>query len=1011
MSHGAAEFDTGSAPPRRFPIGLCYGAFAVSGFAGLVYESIWSRYLQTFLGAEAYAQALVLGLFLGGMAGGAWLAARHSRRLRRPLLAYGIVELALAAFALGFHGVFESAVDWTFASVAPALPAPWAVAAWKWTLASALILPQCVLLGATFPLLAGGVIRHGAGGSGRALGWLYFANGAGGAVGVLANGFLLVPLLGLPNCVVVAGTLNAVAGAMAWGGGRLLGADAPRPATLAGRPFRWRGFCLVVAAATGAASLVYELAWIRLLNLVLGSSTHTFELMLSAFVGGLAIGGFWIRGRADRLADPLRALAYVQLAMGALALLTLLFYKRLFVAMQWLLDALAHSAPGYALFLAGSHALALAVMLPATVCAGMTLPLLTKYQLAAGGGERVIGRTYAANTAGAIVAILATMHWLLPQLGIKGAMLVGAGVDLALGVALLWRAPVALRLGAGAFAAGLVGAAWAAPAFDARILNSGVFAGGAPTPAAADERDILFYRHGKTATVGVTRTPLDDGATLLGFSTNGKGNGALLLDAPAPRASPDEPSFGLLGLLPLLVKPDAERAACIGLGTGLSAHYLLGSPRLTALDVIEMEPATIDAARLFAARTGRVFEDPRVAFHRADARTFFRGPQGAEKRYDVVLSQPSNVWMPGVANLFTEQFYANLGEALADDGLLVQWMQLYAADEPMVFSVLAALGRHFADYRLYLATSGDLLIVAAKRGPVPSALSHAVAWPALADAWPRVGVRGLRDLALRWVGDRAQVEPAIALAGVAANSDFRPLLENRALRAFYRRERYAAFGYWADAFGYPLLAHLADRDLPTGDAPVTELSLLPRSLVAAEAQRLLMALESAGAPAVAASTQEAELPRFGALLPFDEWLALLDAAPCEGFALAGWDRFLPWFVRTAGANLSAVEFAAVWKGLNALECAAQLRARDEALHDFVGAALTRDYALAAKLGQTLLAERNPARRPFVAVATAAAHRRLGDDDALREIIERIEPPTPPGLREALTLIAAHTVRP
>lgn len=97
--------------------------------------------------------------------------------------------------------------------------------------------------------------------------------------------------------------------------------------------------------------------------------------------------------------------------------------------------------------------------------------------------------------------------------------------------------------------------------------------------------------------------------------------------------------------------------------------------------------------------------------------------------------------------------------------------------------------------------------------------------------------------------------------------------------------------------------------------------------------------------------------------------------------------------------------------MNALECAAQLRARDEALHDFVGAALTRDYALAAKLGQTLLAERNPARRPFVAVATAAAHRRLGDDDALREIIERIEPPTPPGLREALTLIAAHTVRP
>ncbi len=46
--------------------------FALSGFAGLIYKSIWSQYLKLFLGHAAYAQALVLAIFMGGMALGGW---------------------------------------------------------------------------------------------------------------------------------------------------------------------------------------------------------------------------------------------------------------------------------------------------------------------------------------------------------------------------------------------------------------------------------------------------------------------------------------------------------------------------------------------------------------------------------------------------------------------------------------------------------------------------------------------------------------------------------------------------------------------------------------------------------------------------------------------------------------------------------------------------------------------------------------------------------------------------
>ena len=1039
-------------PPRRAPVALCYLAFAVSGFAGLVYESVWSRYLQTFLGSEAYAQALVLALFMSGMAAGAWLAARYSSRLTRPLLGYVAVEILLGALAIAFHWVFKATTEWTFSSVVPALPADWLVDAWKWGLASLLILPQCILLGATFPLLAAGVIRGRRATSGRALGWLYFTNSAGGAIGVLVNGFFFVPRMGLIGAVLTAAILNGIAAALVWAAGRRMVRQRPSPeatapaAAVPAGTFSAQGFCLAVAAVTGAASLVYELVWIRMLNLVLGPSSHSFELMLSAFIGGLALGGLWIRHRADRLASPLLALGVIQLAMGALALATLILYRETFDVMHWLLQGLARTESGYDLFIVGSHALALAVMLPATVCAGMTLPLLTRYQLGRGGGERVIGRTYAANTLGAVVGVFATMHLLLPLLGIKGAMLAGAGLDLTLGVWLLSRAtaPLRTRLAGGAFAGGAVVLALLAPSVDLHVLNSGVFSGQDPSRTYKD-REILFYRHGKTATVGVIRTRMDDEVHHIGFTTNGKANGSLLFGAPPERVSPDEPSFGLLGLLPLAVRPGIQRAACIGVGTGLTADNLLGSPHLRSLDIVELEPATIEAARYFAERTGRIFTDPRVRFHTADAKTYFRS--GGRPAYDLVLSQPSNLWMPGVAGLFTHEFYANLRAALADDGLLVQWLQLYAADEAMVYSVLRALGRNFADYRLYLATGGDLLVLAVKEGRVPVVDADAFAWPQLKDAWTRVGVRHPGDLRLRWAGDRAQVEPAVLLSGTRTNTDYRPILEPRSLRAFFQRRQFRTFDHWTDAFGYPLLANLAGRPVSPAAAAagadageaVTESRTFPRSVVAAKAARLAALLtappEAAASQAPVPAPQAAARPgqsslagmpmqgaanadpstrepaSFDTLLPLGQWNRLLDQSPCPDAVVdIYWERFLPWLIRGTGPNLGREELRALWTSLNARGCAADIRERDPSLHRFVQAALFGDYRIAGALGTTLLADGNPAHRPFVTVATASALLHTGAYDEVLALLGRMQSPVPARLRDAMTLLAAHAAQ-
>ena len=151
---------------------------------------------------------------------------------------------------------------------------------------------------------------------------------------------------------------------------------------------------LWLAALTGAASLIYEISWIRLLNLVLGSTTHSFKLMLSAFITGLALGGLWIRRRIDRLANPIALLAGIQVAMGILALATLPLYSQTFRWMVWLTENLPRSDLGYAWFSLASHGIAMAIMLPATFCAGTTLPLITHVLLRRGFGERSIGAVY-----------------------------------------------------------------------------------------------------------------------------------------------------------------------------------------------------------------------------------------------------------------------------------------------------------------------------------------------------------------------------------------------------------------------------------------------------------------------------------------------------------------------------------------------------------------------------------------------------------------------------------------
>jgi predicted membrane-bound spermidine synthase len=419
--------------------------------AGLVYEVLWTRYLGLYVGHGVYAQVLVLGVYLGGMAVGSFVVADVSSRIARPLLWYAAAEALLALFGFVFHPLYVAVTDLSYALIFPAVGSAGLVGSLRWGIAGLLILPQAMILGATFPLMAASLVRADAGRPGRSIARVYLLNTLGGAAGVLLAGFWLIGAFGLPGTGVAAGLINVLAAALAVTADRRL---SPTPATtgettvpaVAEHESRAMGggglvpSLLVVSFCTALASFAYEIGWIRMLSLVLGSATHSFELMLSAFILGLAGGSWWVSERVDPARDPIRFLGIVQVAMGAAALASVpLFYWISFDAMAWLMGTLPGRPAGYLLFGGARYALCLLVMLPATVLAGMTVPLLTGTLLRRGQNESAIGRVYGLNTLGSVAGAGLAGLIVLPWLGLKGLILAGAALDGLLGLWLLER--------------------------------------------------------------------------------------------------------------------------------------------------------------------------------------------------------------------------------------------------------------------------------------------------------------------------------------------------------------------------------------------------------------------------------------------------------------------------------------------------------------------------------------------------------------------------------------------
>jgi spermidine synthase len=655
--------------PRRPEWAL---VLVASGAAGLAYEVVWLRRLSLLLGGSAVSGAVTVGAFMAGLALGSALSQHLGRSgPRGAARAYAALEAAAAMWALAFPWLF--ALVELAAHQAPAL---------RWLGAAVLLLPPATALGATWPVLA-----RTAGTRGAAL--LYAANTSGAVLGVLATTFVALPAVGVRATEVSAAVLGlAVAAVGLWLGspptGDVLAPDeAPRlpPRTV-----------LAASFASGLAALGLEVVWLRLAAVALGATVQAIGWVLATFLATVALGA--AAGRRWP-ADPRTGLVGGLAAMGALSLVGAALWGQL-----PLIVAAVYQWAGPEAMLPSSALVAAVAMGGAPVASGVAFSCAVR--CLGTDLERSAGSLYASNTAGSIVGSFVGGLWAVPVLEVRGAVWLFAGVAAlaAAGVARRpWPALPALLL------------ALAVPRWDARLYAVGVhlrisdFAD--PSVSAirrfADEGwELLLYDHGTTGAVAVGRA-VDSGNVWL--SINGK------VDAST---GDDMPTQVLSGTLPTSVAASPGDVLVVGLASGVTAGAVLRDPRVEHLTIAELEPAVVRASHFFDHVNGEPLADPRTTLVVDDARAVLsRG----DRRWDVVVSEPSNPWITGVSSLFTLEYWELLRGHLQPDGVVCQWVQLYGMGPEELRGILRTFLTVFPDTWLFESIEGsDVLLIAAPGG-------------------------------------------------------------------------------------------------------------------------------------------------------------------------------------------------------------------------------------------------------------------------------------------------------
>jgi spermidine synthase len=794
--------------------------FVLSGATGLIYEVLWARMLGLVFGATTLAVSAVLAAFMGGLALGSACGGRLAARFEKPLRVYGMIEIGIALYALAVPFLFHL-IDLLYPFIWQQLhPGFYAFSLWRFLLSCLVLLIPTTLMGATLPVLSAALLRSD-GRRDTSVTRLYAFNLFGAIIGTLVAGFLLMPALGVRVTIWTAATINLFIGLTAIiadlkdrqsrtgaiESDRRFEAslhvpverehededEAQRPSHISGPDYLPVeasvtgpvAFWLMCALVSGFVTFSAQVAWTRVLTMIIGSSTYAFSIVVALFLLGLS-GGAAIVARQKTEGDLRRNLLRVEVATAFGLFMSLWVQNRApGILIRSATDYGINSWMGWLALQA--LVAAMLILLPAFLM-GMVMPLVLVWASRASTSTsvRLVGRSYAVNTLGAILGAFGTGFLLIPRAGTRFTILFAATLCIIMaGFAYRPASETAekdlrISLAAGASVALIILMFICAPPLNSFDLAAGAYdnlvsALARPQLSEGSEQHkisgpdthrLLMFKEGPTATVSVRE---DWGARSLAI--NGRTNAS---------DTGDMPTQIILGQMPILFAPRTDNALIVGFASGVSVGSMLQSP-LKSLECVELEPATLEAATYFDHVNHRPREDARLHLIIDDARTYLRV---THTQYDMIVSEPSHPWVPGVANLFTKEFFELGRSRLRDDGVFVQWVQIYQLSTESLRSVLAtyrSVFPHVQMFRVGGAAKGKDLILVGSRAPLTlEHLGERMSDPLVQTELARINIKGPEDILAWYVCDETQLGPAIA--GAAINTDDNMRIETSAPR-------------------------------------------------------------------------------------------------------------------------------------------------------------------------------------------------------------------------------------
>ena len=653
--------------PPRWLLPLLLVLFFASGACALVYQVMWLRLLSLVFGVTVYAASTVLAGFMAGLGAGSLVAGRLAPRISRPLAAFGIAEalVGITAFATPF---LLEAITTIWIAVHPVLPTSLAaLTVIRFVVAFLLLIVPTSMMGATLPLVIKSAVADESRVGGR-IGLLYAINTAGAIFGALVAGFYFIAEIGVARSFQIAAATNILIALVAIAAGYAMRPhDSPAAALgeslvvnddrrrVDGPRARANGqqhLVLWTFFISGLMSLALEIVWFRTLVIFLRPTAYAFTIMLACVLAGIALGSAIASPLLRMRRHWIPLLAAIQCVIGFAAVLSFNMLARAQQAIEaatpwfdWL---------GINTYLAPLVVSSLIAMLPTTILLGLAFPIgLTLWtgDNTTEDTSRKAGTFYALNVLGAILGSVLAGFILLPQLGTRASLIAVAALatlsSMLLAISERRTKPrMAIALGVAAPVMFLIGARAAVDPLDIAFERF------------HRSETMLWRKEGAQTTVAVHDRQGNPPMRVMYLDGNHQAN-------DSPRGAFVHHRIGALGAM---LHPNPATALVVGLGGGATPGAV--ARHNLQVDVVELSKAVVAGSDHFKHINFNVLERPNVTLHVDDGRNFLLM---SRKKYDLITADIILPRHAGAGSLYSREYYQLVRQALADDGLVVQW--------------------------------------------------------------------------------------------------------------------------------------------------------------------------------------------------------------------------------------------------------------------------------------------------------------------------------------------------